>query len=70
LAFAARQSLVLGQFAEKPERSQRSQKLLSMLVIEGAIDAMSKAGQRFRQAQPNEMARPGCQRDIAKAIAD
>jgi hypothetical protein len=41
-----------------------------MLVIEGAIDAMSKAGQRFRQAQPNEMARPGCQRDIAKAIAD
>jgi predicted transposase YbfD/YdcC len=34
------------------------------------IDAMGKADQRFRQAQPDGMARRWCQRDIAKAILD
>ncbi len=44
-----------------------------MLAIVGAIvaiDAMGKAGQRFRQAQPGGMARRGCQRDIAQTIVD
>jgi hypothetical protein len=34
------------------------------------IDAMGKAGQRFRQAQPDGMARRGCQRDIAQKVMD
>jgi hypothetical protein len=54
-AFAARQRLVLGQVkvAEKSNEIIAIPKLLDLLVIEGAIitvDAMSKAGQRFRQA--------------------
>jgi predicted transposase YbfD/YdcC len=74
-AFAARQRLVLGQVkvAEKSNEIIAIPKLLSRLVIEGAIltiDAMGKAGQRFRQAQPDGMARRGCQSDIAKAILD
>jgi predicted transposase YbfD/YdcC len=47
--------------------------LLEMLAIDGAIvtiDAMGKAGQRFRQAQPDGMARRGCQREIAQKILD
>jgi hypothetical protein len=42
-----------------------------MLAIDGAIvtiDAMGKAGQRFRQAQPDGMARRGCQRAIRPQI--
>jgi hypothetical protein len=54
-AFAARQRLVLGQVkvAEKSNEIIAIPKLLNMLTIEGAIvtiDAMGKAGQRFRQA--------------------
>jgi len=54
-AFAARQRLVLGQVkvAEKSNEIIAIPKLLRMLAIEGAIvtiDAMGKAGQRFRQA--------------------
>jgi predicted transposase YbfD/YdcC len=44
-----------------------------MLAIEGAIvtiDAMGKAGQRFRQAQSDGMARRGCQHDIAQKILE
>jgi len=74
-AFAARQRLVLGQVkvAEKSNEIIAIPKLLNMLAIEGAIvtiDAMGKAGQRFRQAQPDGMARRGCQRDIAQKILD
>ena len=63
-AFAARQRLVLGQVkvAEKSNEIIAIPKLLEMLTIEGAIitiDAMGKAGQRFRQAQPDGMARRG-----------
>ena len=54
-AFAAGQRLVLGQVkvAEKSNEIIAIPKLLDMLAIEGAIvtiDAMGKAGQRFRQA--------------------
>ncbi len=54
-AFAARQRIVLGQVkvAEKSNEIIAIPKLLRMLAIEGAIvtiDAMGKAGQRFRQA--------------------
>jgi hypothetical protein len=54
-AFAASQRLVLGQVkvAEKSNEIIAIPKLLDMLAIEGAIitiDAMGKAGQRFRQA--------------------
>ena len=54
-AFAARQRLVLGQVkvADKTNEIVAIPKLLKMLVIEGAIvtiDAMGKAGPRFRQA--------------------
>jgi predicted transposase YbfD/YdcC len=74
-AFAARQRLVLGQVkvAEKSNEIIAIPKLLGMVAIEGAIvtiDAMGKAGQRFRQAQPDGMARRGCQRDIAQKILD
>jgi predicted transposase YbfD/YdcC len=74
-AFAAGQRLVLGQVkvAEKSNEIIAIPKLLDMLAIEGAIvtiDAMGKAGQRFRQAQPDGMARRGCQRDIAQKIID
>jgi predicted transposase YbfD/YdcC len=74
-AFAARQRLVLGQVkvAEKSNEITAIPKLLRMLAIEGAIvtiHAMGKAGQRFRQAQPDGMARRGCQRDIAQTILD
>jgi predicted transposase YbfD/YdcC len=74
-AFAAGQRLVLGQVkvAEKSNEITAIPKLLSMLAIEGAIvtiDAMGKAGPRFRQAQPDGMARRGCQRDIAQKILD
>ena len=74
-AFAARQRLVLGQVkvADKANEIVAIPKLLEMLAIEGAIvtiDAMGKAGQRFRQAQPDGMARRGCQRDIAQKILD
>jgi predicted transposase YbfD/YdcC len=70
-AFAARQRLVPGQVevAEKYNEIIAIPKLLDMLAIEGAIitiDAMGKAGQRFRQAQPDGMARRGCQRGIAQ----
>jgi hypothetical protein len=44
-----------------------------MLAIEGmivTIDAMGKAGPRFRQAQPDEMTRRGCQREIVKKVTD
>jgi predicted transposase YbfD/YdcC len=34
------------------------------------IDAMGEAGQRFRQAQPDGMARQGCQHEIAQKIID
>src|SRR5271167_1273093 len=74
-AFAAGQRLVLGQVkvAEKSNEIIAIPKLLDMLAIEGAIvtiDAMGEAGQRFRQAQPDGMARRGCQRDIAQKIVD
>jgi predicted transposase YbfD/YdcC len=74
-AFAAGQRLVLGQVkvAEKSDEIRAIPKLLDMLAIEVAIitiDAMGKAGQRFRQAQPDGMARRGCQRDIARKIID
>ena len=74
-AFAARQRLVLGQVkvADKSNEIVAIPKLLDMLAIEGAIvtiDAMGEAGQRFRQAQPDGMARRGCQRDIAQKIVD
>jgi predicted transposase YbfD/YdcC len=74
-AFAASQRLVLGQVkvAEKSNEIVAIPKLLDMLVVEGAIitiDAMGKAGQRFRQAQPDGMARRGCQRAIAQKIID
>lgn len=54
-AFAARQRLVLGQVkvADKSNEIIAIPKLLDMLAIEGAIitiDAIGKAGQRFRQA--------------------
>ena len=54
-AFAARQRLVLGQVkvAEKSNEIIAIPQLLNVLAIEGAIvtiDAMGKAGQRFRQA--------------------
>jgi hypothetical protein len=63
-AFGAGQRLVLGQVkvAEKSNEIIAIPKLLTMLAIEGAIvtiDAMGKAGQRFRQAQPDGMARRG-----------
>ena len=66
---------MLGQVkvAEKSNEIIAIPKLLHMLAIEGAIvtiDAMGKAGQRFRQAQPDGMARRGCQRDIAQKIID
>jgi predicted transposase YbfD/YdcC len=74
-AFAARQRLVLGQVkvAEKSNEIIAIPKLLDMLAIEGAIvtiDAMGEAGPRFRQAQPDGMARRGCQRDIAQKVVD
>jgi predicted transposase YbfD/YdcC len=74
-AFAARQRLVLGQVkvVEKSNEIIAIPKLLNMLAIEGAIvtiDAMGKAGQRFRQAKPDGMARRGCQRDIAQKIIE
>jgi predicted transposase YbfD/YdcC len=74
-AFAATQRLVLGQLkvAEKSNEIIAIPKLLEMLAIDGTIvtiDAMGKAGQRFRQAQPDGMARRGCQRDIAQKIVD
>jgi predicted transposase YbfD/YdcC len=74
-AFAARQRLVLGQVkvAEKSNEIIAIPKLLEMLAIEGAIitiDAMGKAGPRFRQAKPDGMARRGCQRDIAQKVID
>ena len=74
-AFAARQRLVLGQVkvAAKSNEIIAIPKLLRMQAIEGAIvtiDAMGKTGQRFRQAQPDGMARGGCQRDIAQNILD
>jgi predicted transposase YbfD/YdcC len=74
-AFAARQRLVLGQVkvAEKSNEIIAIPKLLNMLATEGAIvtiDAMGKAGQRFRQAKPDGMARRGCQRDIAQKIIE
>lgn len=74
-AFAARQRLVLGQVkvAEKSNEITAIPKLLEMLSIEGAIvtiDAMGEAGPRFRQAQPDGMARRGCQREIAQQIVD
>jgi predicted transposase YbfD/YdcC len=74
-AFAARQRLVLGQVkvAEKSNEIIAIPKLLEMLAIEGAIitiDAMGKAGPRFRQAKPDGMARRGCQRDIAQTVID
>jgi predicted transposase YbfD/YdcC len=74
-AFAARQRLVLGQVkvTEKSNEIIAIPKLLDLLTIDGAIvtiDAMGKAGQRFRQAQPDGMARRGCQREIAQKIID
>jgi predicted transposase YbfD/YdcC len=74
-AFAARQRLVLGQVkvAEKSNEIIAIPKLLDMLAIEGAIvtiDAMGKVGPRFHQAQPDGMARRGCQREIAQKIID
>lgn len=74
-AFAARQRLVLGQVkvAEKSNEIIAIPKLLEMMAIEGAIitiDAMGKAGPRFRQAKPDGMARRGCQRDIAQKVID
>jgi hypothetical protein len=74
-AFAAPQRRVLGQVkvAEKSNEIIAIPKLLDMLASEGAIitiDAMGKAGQRFRQAQPDGMARRGCQRDIAQKVMD
>ena len=59
--------------AEKSNEIIAIPRLLDMLAIEGAIvtiDAMGKAGPRFRQAQPDGMARRGCQREIAKKIID
>lgn len=66
---------MLGQarVADKSNEIVAIPKLLELLHIEGAIvtiDAMGKAGQRFRQAQPDGMARRGCQRDIARKIVD
>ena len=63
-AFAASRRLVLGQVkvAEKSNEIIAIPKLLTILAIDGAtvtIDAMGKAGQRFRQAQPDGMARRG-----------
>jgi predicted transposase YbfD/YdcC len=74
-AFAPRQRLVLGQVkvAEKSNEIIAIPKLLEMMAIEGAIitiDAMGKAGPRFRQAKPDGMARRGCQRDIAQKVID
>src|SRR3954451_1417469 len=74
-AFAASQRLVLGQVkvSNKSNEIIAIPKLLEMLTIEGAIvtiDAMGEAGQRFRQAQPDGMARQGCQREIAQKILD
>ena len=74
-AFAARQRLVLGQVkvTEKSNEIIAIPKLLDMLAIEGAIitiDAMGEAGQRFRQAQPDGMARRGYQRNIAQKVMD
>ena len=48
-------------------------KLLAMLSLKGGIvtaDAMGKAGQRFHQAQPDGMARRGCQRAIGAQIVE
>jgi predicted transposase YbfD/YdcC len=74
-AFAARQRLVLGQVkvTDKSNEIVAIPKLLDLLHIEGAIvtiDAMGKAGLRFRQAQPDGMARQGCQHEIAQKIID
>jgi len=74
-AFAAGQRLVLGQLkvSEKSNEITAIPKLLDMLAIDETIvtiDAMGKAGQRFRQAQPDGKARRGCQRDIAQKIID
>ena len=74
-AFAAGQRLVLGQtkVAEKSNEIVAIPRLLDLLAIEGAIvtiDAMGKTGERFRQAQPDGMARRGCQRAIARKIVE
>jgi predicted transposase YbfD/YdcC len=57
--------------AEKSNEIIAIPKLLAMLAIEGAIvtiDAIGKAGQRFRQAQPDGMARRGASAISARAI--
>jgi hypothetical protein len=60
-AFAACQRLVLGQVkvAEKSNEIIAIPKLLEMLAVDGvviSIDAMGKAGPRFRQAKHDGMA--------------
>jgi hypothetical protein len=72
-AWMVDQRLLLGQMATGAKFNEITAvpKLLAMLSLRGCIvtaDAMGKAGQRFRQAQPDGMARRGCQRAICAQI--
>jgi predicted transposase YbfD/YdcC len=74
-AWASGQRLVLGQEATDAKSNEITAipLLLQHLELKGAlvtIDAMGKAGPRFRQAQPDGMARRGCQTKIAATILD
>ncbi len=72
-AWASEQGLVLGQRCVDGKSNEITAvpELLDQLVLENSIvtlDAMGKAGRRFRQARPDGMARRGCQTAIAEKI--
>jgi predicted transposase YbfD/YdcC len=74
-AWAVDQRLLLGQIATDAKSNEITAvpELLAMLSLKGCIvtaDAMGKAGQRFHQAQPDGMARRGCQRAICAQIVE
>ena len=61
------------QVGDKSNEITAIPKLLDVLDIKSSIvtlDAMGKAGRRFYQAQPDGMARRGCQRAIAAKIVE